>query len=241
LGLISRFNGDSQREKERENPFSQQIFILDCPIEKVIVYSDRAEVGRRVTLDAESAGQYEITVTNLCSLVMKDNVRVSESPSNVTIFEVSYDEKYENEVVTQSAAVAELEAKTKQLKQLIINEKQLQDRHARLKKEEAWLKKYSEDYIDFGNQNRLSLEEVAKTLGFCHSELEKLETARLNLEKQLKELREQISLLTTELERKKAPVDKTKEKLRPQIIVSFFVHTKGKVRVFNFLISFEHC
>lgn len=40
----------------------------DCPIERVTVYGDRAEVTRRVTFEATASGQHEIIVSHLCSL-----------------------------------------------------------------------------------------------------------------------------------------------------------------------------
>lgn len=201
----------------------------DCPIDRVTVYSDRAEVGRRVTLNAETSGQYEIIISNLCSSVMKDSARVSETSKNVIVLEVMFEEKYEQDAALQSVAAAEIEEKEKQLQKLEYSAKQLRAKTHRLDKEEAWLKNYSEKYIELDNVKGFSLDETAKVMSFYRTEFDKIRAARFAIEKKLKDIAEEMTLLKSEIQRRKAPTEQGKDKSRPQVKVTLFVPSKGQV------------
>ena len=48
--------------------------VRDCPVESVVVYADRAEVKRRVSVSLE-AGKNEVVVQGLSTCVDKNSIR----------------------------------------------------------------------------------------------------------------------------------------------------------------------
>lgn len=63
--------------------------VSECPVDTVTVFSDRAEVTRRVRLDFEAAGDFEVIVEGLPSCIDGDSVRVNGT-GHVMLREVSY-------------------------------------------------------------------------------------------------------------------------------------------------------
>jgi uncharacterized protein (TIGR02231 family) len=93
----------------------------DCPIEQVVVYADRAEVTRRVTLDALEAGHAVLELRGISTRMDEDSVRVKGS-GKATILEVGSELSYDDvdadatgTAAERTALEAELEALEKTL------------------------------------------------------------------------------------------------------------------------------
>ena len=63
--------------------------VATCPVEKVTVYADRAEVTRGLQLSLDAAGDYEIKVEWLPNCVDTDSIRV-DGTGDIVLQEVSY-------------------------------------------------------------------------------------------------------------------------------------------------------
>jgi len=68
-----------------------EVPLADCPLELVSVYNDRAEVTRRVKVQAEAASEVEVVVAGLTKSAEGDSVRVIGVVAPTMILEVSFD------------------------------------------------------------------------------------------------------------------------------------------------------
>ncbi|XP_011409112.1 PREDICTED: uncharacterized protein LOC105316022, partial [Amphimedon queenslandica] len=60
-----------------------------CPVRHVVVYADRAEVTREISLKDVEAGENEVTLNNISKVIDKDSVRI-DGTGAASIMEVSF-------------------------------------------------------------------------------------------------------------------------------------------------------
>eukprot|EP00029_Vermamoeba_vermiformis_P006675 TRINITY_DN2693_c0_g1_i1.p1 TRINITY_DN2693_c0_g1~~TRINITY_DN2693_c0_g1_i1.p1 ORF type:complete len:593 (+),score=167.72 TRINITY_DN2693_c0_g1_i1:38-1780(+) len=171
---------------------------LDCPIESVTVYNDRAEVKRRVQFTSESAGVNDIVVNGLSRLVEANSVRVSGATKALTILEVSqytmFELQKQNERVLESA----LADKRKKMKELDRALREVDVEVNQAEKQKAILDYYSNESKKA--KGKLDLEEVGKMLTFIRVETARLEHLNVSLKEKKKDLQLQYATLKNEIE-----------------------------------------
>jgi len=87
-----------------------------CKIENVTVFSDRAEVTRRLDLDVTvNDGPFEIVVEELSAEIDPQSVRISGAQGHAVILEVAYDEKAEIDENKLNTELGELRQQSNEL------------------------------------------------------------------------------------------------------------------------------
>jgi uncharacterized protein (TIGR02231 family) len=171
---------------------------LDCPIESVTTYNDRAEVKRRVQFTAEKPGVNDIVVNGLSRLVEANSVRVSGATKALTILEVSqytmFELQKQNERVLESA----LADKRKKMKELDRALREVDMEVNQAQKQKTVLDMYSNESMKA--KGKLDLAEVSKMLTFIRVETARLEHLNVSLKDKKKDLQHQYDTLKNEIE-----------------------------------------
>jgi uncharacterized protein (TIGR02231 family) len=177
----------------------------ECPVEFVTIYSDRAEVTRKVAVDITTVGVQEIILNDLLPNVVENSVRVSGGEGDAVILEVSFDRRFETHESADSAAAK----RRKELEQLKHQIETLQSELQRVQKEESWLVQFSTERIvteekdkadHVLNRTVIPLEDMMKMMSFYSQELTRVGQERLKLmnaiedeEAKMKQLNDEIA------------------------------------------------
>eukprot|EP00794_Sanderia_malayensis_P000194 gene194-808_t len=182
-----------------------------CPIETVTVFLDRAEVNRAAETPVE-AGENEIVITGLPSVVDEDSVRV-QCFGEATIIEVSYKEEIinEEEPVSEednSNEIQKLKARKVEFEKQI---EQVKQKITVLEKEKTFLINYGDRLKTSPNDrtgekladtfDKKSLDGFASFLEFFQTNCDKLNSDIFNLEQASKKLSEDVLVIQQQLEK----------------------------------------
>jgi len=182
------------------DPIMHSLTTPECPTQKVVVFSDRAEVTRVVTIDAKVTGLHTIVITGFPTQVDKNTFRVAGSGS-AKILEVSYSVVHpEDNPEHQKSLVRETEEKIKFLRRKLDS---MGLSRNRLLEEEEYLKKYSLTFsgsntVTAGNVQAKKFPSLADAANFLKvyrerlleikSEILELQTNQTELEKELNQM-----------------------------------------------------
>ncbi|XP_065920409.1 protein F37C4.5-like [Dysidea avara] len=129
-----------------------EVVISDCPVINVVVYKDRAEVTREISLQLES-GPQEVVLTKLSKSIDKDSVRVDGvGPASIT--EVSFQEiSVTAEEEAQESSNPEV-TRLKEEKSSVNNQiAGLQMEKNRIEKQQTMLQSYANSITDSHKSN----------------------------------------------------------------------------------------
>lgn len=232
-------------EESKQQPGKKrEVDIPDCPVHSVVVYPDRAEVTRLVTVRLEE-GDAEVVLKSLSKCLDKDSVRVDGiGPASIT--EVSYQEvAVTEEEDTQASASAEVVVLEERIAELGRSLEGMGRRVTRLEGQKDMLEKYSNGMFAAGEKSDGADLVSQKTVDGVFSYLETYEEKMLSLKvsehsakeekeegaKQLEELKKRLSDLKPKLTKPSEPVKQpvigillsVKEAAEIQLLVSYVV------------------
>ncbi|XP_067674170.1 protein F37C4.5-like isoform X2 [Haliotis asinina] len=191
---------DEKSDKIKENVFLSP----ECPVEKVTVYSDRAEVCRQIHTNVVK-GVNEIVLKQLPASIDSDSIRV-EGTGQATIAEVTFQRKYTtpNEAdISSKERELERELET-QINDLKREKDQIEARQNVLNKQWKLLENFGDTMSKSTKNKSTSLDSanVQNVTHFLHmykDEGSKLETTRLEMDEQLSKLVKRIGAATSNL------------------------------------------
>ncbi|KAH3757943.1 mucoidy inhibitor MuiA family protein [Pelomyxa schiedti] len=160
--------------------------LSDCPCLSVCVYSDRAELTRTLTFTTES-GLNDIVVTGVPA-IDENSIRVTGGTGQVTILEVS-----SSIVQVESVKKTTSEMNEEKLEELQNQEKLLLSKEATLKHEREWVNNLLLESIKPKKGLTLHSEAAGALLEFHSSNAARLDSALVQIAKEIKELRSQIA------------------------------------------------
>jgi uncharacterized protein (TIGR02231 family) len=169
----------------------------DCPIEFVTVYSDRAEVTRRVNAVIEREGVQQIVIGGLSEKVDSNSVRVSGGAGKATILEVSYENKHHS-IPGETPSQLLLDEQKKLDREL----QKLQTMKTRIEEQRKWLKNYSEGKHQINEHNKMNLDDVAQFMKFYLDNLNNIDTETEKFDRDIEELQQKRNKLNTEISAK---------------------------------------
>lgn len=195
------------------NSSKQSFSIKDLKCQKVVVFTDRAEV-KRVLKTKLKKGENEVTLTGVTSSIDQDSVRV-EGHGNATVVDVVCQTKAVTEFKGLDSAdskIKELKNEIKSLEEQIEKQKQKLERNERqtgiLNDFAATLSKPVGSGSNGGSQVNLatlnSTENVTNFINFLSTYTTKVETLdaeKLVLKKEIKELEEKLTAANDNLNR----------------------------------------
>jgi hypothetical protein len=191
----------------------QSFSIKDLKCEKVVVFTDRAEVKRSVKAKLNK-GENEILLTNVSNMIDRDSVRV-EGRGQATVVDVVCQSRH----VVESSRVDNSDSKVKELKNEIKN---LEEQVARTNQKLQRLTRQISVLNDFahtlakpvqgGSNNGLALDltalnsalNVGNFMGFIDTystKLEQLDQTQLDTQNTLREQEDQLSVARENLQR----------------------------------------
>lgn len=114
----------------------------ECPVSTVTVFRDRAEVTRRITLETEAPGLYDVVMEGVTNHINEDSIRV-KGTGHVTILEVSFAKNVKPLEPEGAAAAAEggPESATERAAKLHARNQELMDRRHELEQAQAQVNK----------------------------------------------------------------------------------------------------
>ncbi|XP_064617062.1 protein F37C4.5-like isoform X2 [Liolophura sinensis] len=195
----SKAETELSSKTEESNSFN----VCECPVEKVVVYQDRAEVCRVIETTVKK-GENEVIVKNLSNYVDEDSIRV-EGKGTATILEVTYQTKYDSPSKSERE---EYESKGKALQKELeaLDEKltELQAAKVRFQKQWTVLDQFSTSVTTMGASVQQSdtkttvtkldkgqLEGISEFFKLYNSQATHLDTSLLQLDQQMKKLQEE--------------------------------------------------
>lgn len=223
---------------EGKGDSKQEVDISACPIYSVVVYPDRAEVTRDVTVHL-NVGTGEVVLNNLSKSLDKDSVRVDGiGPASIT--EVSYQElaisEEEDTKVSNSEKEIELKDKIRQTEESI---RDVEQKRERMKAQESMIAEYAEKLISAGKDAKArdllgadTIEGLFSFLGTYEKKSIDLKSANYELEYERDELMKRLAQLKNELAGIKPVTQKPNTPLKKQVIgILLSVREKSDVRL----------
>ncbi|XP_067674172.1 protein F37C4.5-like isoform X2 [Haliotis asinina] len=187
---------DEKSDKIKENVFLSP----ECPVEKVTVYSDRAEVCRQIHTSVVK-GVNEIVLKQLPASIDSDSIRV-EGTGQATIAEVTFQKKRTTpDEADISSKERELETQIDDLKK---EKDQIEARQNVMNKQWKLLENFGNTVSKSTKNKSTNLDTayfqgVTDFLQMYKDEGSKLETTRLELAEQLSKLDKKIGAATSNL------------------------------------------
>src|SRR5712691_1167498 len=172
---------------------------LDAPITEVTVYSDRALVTRKGSIQLE-AGEQELRVNNLPQFKLDSLRAAGQGPQGTRILNVDVTMAYHSR-----PPEAELLTLQTQLELLRQKNQLLEARQESLNDRRKWLRSIGEQSKDLAKglaQGQMKPQDCAELFSFMADQAQQDAEAALNLEIQLRQLREDIEAKERELHQK---------------------------------------
>jgi len=221
-----------------DEPVVHQLQTSGCPVERVTVYSDRAECTRLVKIVAAKPGLQNIVIGGFSPKVNQNTIRVSGGVGHTTILEVSFSiihpEYVSPEVKEEDTKRNKLQEKLDTLEEKIIN---LKAEHTRLQAEETWLHAYTKsqvspsvvpgEHVDSKEPTLklLSPEEAQQLMQLYRKNLDRLTTQKFELNKLINDIKKEVLLVKNDMT--KAPPVIPAE--RREVIIEISVAQSGPV------------
>jgi uncharacterized protein (TIGR02231 family) len=227
--------GDETLSEDQKHVLS----LKNCPIVSVTVFqSDRALVTRHVKLAMKLEGEQLVTLDDLCDVAIDNSIRVS-GVGHATIQDVTV--KYKTNTTKNDQTNAE--RLRKEIAEVEDKFKSLEASKKRLDKERQFLRNYSGSVVQVSKRDHdvsklldpQTLETMTEFTLFVSRELERIETADVELATREKELTDKRQTLNQDLAKEKRPVVKERVKF---VELSLSASQPGEVELqFNYMVT----
>jgi len=134
----------ADEEENAEEAIVVTKLLRDCPMESVMLYSDRCEVTRVVEHVFDKPGLYDICLEGMPGSAQTETLRVSGGFGNATVLEVSTKRRFDQDAEAKTLPEA-VKAKKETVKQLEAKVGDLQVRKSALDTSAKWLEEWSQD------------------------------------------------------------------------------------------------
>eukprot|EP01121_Diplochlamys_sp_Union-15-3_P016235 TRINITY_DN5488_c0_g1_i1.p1 TRINITY_DN5488_c0_g1~~TRINITY_DN5488_c0_g1_i1.p1 ORF type:complete len:599 (+),score=130.40 TRINITY_DN5488_c0_g1_i1:55-1851(+) len=204
----------------------------ECPIISATVYSDRAEVTRKIKISATKEGAQDVIVTGFPTSVNEKSFRVAGADKNVLILEVSYSVVLPPLVPLKKKEDDPDWKKYKaKLKDLLKKKQVIQAQQNRLNEQRTWLKNYSSYLLTPSSTSTTtkepSLEQASKFLSFYNQELKRLDDESFAISVEVEENESEIALVNSHINLLNTDQSDTKR----EVTITLGVLEKGDVEL----------
>lgn len=172
---------------------------LKCPIQSVTVYNDRAEIMRRIEINAEKNGNYEIILEGFSKLLDKNSIRLSPIKGKVSILEVS-----EKISFRKKNSLEGIQKMKDELDSLIEEKNVLEENLNRIQAKNDWLSGWSKKMQEIGTKSPQTLdanyfEQIQSFLNFYEKQLSQIDTIKAEINKKVATIDSRQQAISAEL------------------------------------------
>jgi len=186
-------------EEHEHHQFAVNEILLDkkdCPVQRVIVYHDRAEIVREIRLRLK-AGTHSVVIHGFSPKIIGHSMHITGGRGNSTILEVSDKLAY-----LKSGTGEEYKRLKQELDKLQRESRQLTEAVTRLEKRNLWLETFANNITQQKGDSNLNVDHVEKIrqfMEFYELELSKIDQFKANLSDDLNATNQKISKIGEEI------------------------------------------
>jgi len=136
-----------QEEEKDEEAIVVNKMLSECPMDSVMVYSDRCEVTRTVEHDFEKPGLYEVCLEGVPASMQKESLRVTGGFGCATVLEVSTKNRFDPDADVKTLP-EQINEKKELVKRLEAQSSDLAVRKEALDASERWLETWAQQIAD---------------------------------------------------------------------------------------------
>jgi len=200
-----------EEEEKTEDAKKVTKLLKNCPLDSVVLYSDRAELTHVVEHEFEEPGLYDVCIEGLPQQAESKTLRVSGGMGNATLLEVSTSGRSDPDADTKNLP-DEIKAKKEEVERIRAELSDLEVQASALDASIKWLNSWSQDVANTppsqakgasdGGVPFLSKEYIANVRNFTEfyaQEQERLDTEDANLREQMEKKKLELRRATEEL------------------------------------------
>ncbi|CAF3662575.1 unnamed protein product [Rotaria socialis] len=196
---------------------------LQCPIQYVTVYNDRAEVTRIIRHHFDVEGTYELVLDGFSTFVDETSLHVSGGTGkSCTILEVSYQTRHED--IAPPSDLSSLDQLQNQLENILTEIETHKRELARLVKQRAWLDGRSTKLMNQdGPCTSSDLDNMQRFLEFYHKTLLILDDQSAGEEDEIKKLNDRQEALKSQINQHGATAEVNRRKTCREMTITVHV------------------
>ncbi|CAM4962810.1 unnamed protein product [Rotaria socialis] len=196
---------------------------LQCPIQYVTVYNDRAEVTRILRHHFDVEGTYELVLDGFSTFVDETSLHVSGGTGkSCTILEVSYQTRHED--IAPPSDLSSLDQLQNQLENILTEIETHKRELARLVKQRAWLDGRSTKLMNQdGPCTSSDLDNMQRFLEFYHKTLLILDDQSAGEEDEIKKLNDRQEALKSQINQHGATAEVNRRKTCREMTITVHV------------------